>query len=203
MSYECRFCYNEGDDPNDFISPCCCSGTNLHVHKKCLNTWLLSKKGTEEYFKCKTCHCNYKRTTNDSINIIVENKLTTTALLSTSISAMALTLFMLGCGASIIFCNIILIILYLFAISYMAIVLNNNNEFWLIIILIFVAIYSNRKIKTFLTDLLLISAFILCSYHFIKDGWDILYKNIEKDQLMLFEAKMFDKFTNTYVTGVI
>lgn len=202
MSYECKICFDEGNDPTEFISPCCCSGSMLHVHKKCLNTWFLSKKGTEEYFRCKDCHCDYKRSSPDDLDIVIGNKLTTSALLTTTISGMILAILMLGCGVSNIFCNAILFILYLFTITYSSFY-NNSIVFWFVVVCFLFGIYSNRKIKTFVVDFWLIFTFILGSFHFINEGWDIIYKSIKKEYLMNFKSKMFDKFTNSYVTGVI
>lgn len=201
MAYECKFCFEEGNDSSEFISPCCCTGSMLHVHKTCLNKWLSSEKGTEQYFKCKDCHCRYNRTSPENLDSTIHKKLTFSTLIASSFAAFMVTVFILGCGVSLLFCNVILIVLYLMTICYLSFY-GYYNAFWIAIILLLTALYCG-KYKTFIVDLWLISLFAVLSFHFINEGWQMIDKIIKKDCLMNFKAKMFDKFTNKYVGGVI
>ena len=201
-TYECKICFDESNNINDFISPCCCTGSMLHVHKTCLNTWLLSRQGTKEYEKCSDCHCKFIRDEPNNIDDQINNKLTMTSLVGVTSSTVLLIFLMLCVGLSTVFCSIILILVYLFTIFYFA-NFNNNTAVWIAILILFAALYSGRKIKTFITDLWMIFIFMVGSFHFIDEGWDIVYRLIKKDSLVEKKVGMFDKFTNKFVMGII
>ncbi|XP_015921439.1 E3 ubiquitin-protein ligase MARCHF3 [Parasteatoda tepidariorum] len=50
----CRICH-EGDDKEDLVSPCRCTGTVGLVHKKCMERWL-SSKCNNTVDKCEICN---------------------------------------------------------------------------------------------------------------------------------------------------
>ena len=202
MLYECKICFDESDNIDDFISPCCCIGSMLHVHKECLNTWILSRKGTNEYEKCSDCHCKFIRDEPINIDNQIKHNLTITSLIGVLGSSILLITFILGAGISSFFCSIILLLIYIFTVCYFA-CFNNNYGVWIAILIFFIAIYSSRKIKTFITDLWMIFMFSIASFHFIDEGWEIIYKMIKKDSLVERKVGMFDKFTNKFVTGII
>lgn len=66
MEKTCRFCLdiecNEQIkntwDPQVFISPCKCIGTQKYVHRGCLEVW--RRTGTDAYEKCFVCNTYYK-----------------------------------------------------------------------------------------------------------------------------------------------
>lgn len=52
----CRICFESHNlSGNELISPCACSGTIGHVHKKCLLRWIDVREET----KCKVCNVNF------------------------------------------------------------------------------------------------------------------------------------------------
>lgn len=199
---ECKFCLETETDANTLISPCCCIGSMQHVHINCLNNWLLSNKGTDNYERCKDCNCRYKRDEPENIDNVVNNKLTMVSLSCVTGISSILILFIAGSGLSIIFCNIILLIIYIFSVTYFSLH-NNSIGIWLSIILLFLAFYNGRKVKTFIVDLWLIFMYAIAGYHFIDEGWDIVSRIIKKDSLVKSRVGMYDRFTNNFVFGII
>lgn len=200
--YECRVCFCEGSDPNDFISPCCCIGSALHIHKSCLNKWLLSNHGTQNYFTCKECNCKYKRTEPSSKEYLINKDITLGSLLTISISSVILIVLIIGCGLSKMFANIVLILLYLITVFYMS--LNNNTYgYFLAVFLLIAGLYSGMKIKTFITDIWLILGFLIFSIYSINDYWESLKVIIEKSHLYKFKPDMYDNFLKKYVSGIV
>ncbi len=51
----CRICF-ESEHPEDLISPCGCSGTQKHVHRKCLNGWRVASKTEQDVNACSVCN---------------------------------------------------------------------------------------------------------------------------------------------------
>lgn len=202
MSYECKICFDEGNDINEFISPCCCTGSMLHVHKACLNKWLTSRKGTNEYEKCSDCHCKFIRDEPNNIEDQINHKLIVTSLAGVTGFTVLLIVLMLGVGLSSVFTFIVLLLLYLFTVFYFSF-FNYTPGIWLAIIIFFAALYSGLKVKTFITDLWMIFIFVIAGIHFIDEGWEIMFRMIKKDSLIKQCVGMFDKFTNKFVTGII
>ncbi len=66
MEKTCRFCLNNecneqinnSWDPQVFISPCNCNGTQKYVHRGCLEKW--RRSGNNAYDKCFVCNTYYK-----------------------------------------------------------------------------------------------------------------------------------------------
>lgn len=54
---QCRICLEE--EPNDFISPCQCRGTQRFVHRECLDEWR-RQNINESFYRCNTCHFRYR-----------------------------------------------------------------------------------------------------------------------------------------------
>ena len=56
---QCRICLDT-NNPEDFISPCKCRGSQKLVHQACIKTWLLaSEKYETEISSCEVCKANY------------------------------------------------------------------------------------------------------------------------------------------------
>lgn len=202
MSYECKICFDESNNIDEFISPCCCTGSMLHVHKSCLNTWLVSRKGTREYEKCSDCHCKFIRDEPDNIDNQINHNLTVSSLLCVVSSSILLIVIILCIGLSSFFCFIILLMVYFFTILYF-VAYNNDGYVWIPIVILFLCFYSGQKVRTFITDLWLISIFAIGGFHFINEGWEMMYRMIKKDSLVEKKVGMFDKFTNKFVMGII
>jgi len=54
----CRICL-DNKDVTDFISPCKCSGTLKHVHRKCFLLWVRERSRTDQQFRCEICNTIY------------------------------------------------------------------------------------------------------------------------------------------------
>ena len=66
MSYECRVCFESGDDRDDFIVPCKCGGSSKYIHHKCLDEWLSICKSVNCKDECITCKAKYVKKNSDS-----------------------------------------------------------------------------------------------------------------------------------------
>lgn len=203
-SYECRICFGEGTDINDFISPCCCTGESKHVHKNCLNHWLINNKTTDKYFKCEVCHCKYQRSSFNEKNEIIEKKVGITGLLVTTISFTLLIFSILLINFSIMMCNIFLIILYLISLSYVARYNFNDSLLFSVIIIIYLgSFYCSEKYRKTIAEFWLMIVFMISSYEFVNDGWNFIYKLVEVDYLTENKSQMYDKYLGVYVDGII
>lgn len=58
LSKQCRICF-QGDNADDMISPCLCSGTMAYVHRKCLNDWRLKNIHNTNFKNCYACIFEY------------------------------------------------------------------------------------------------------------------------------------------------
>lgn len=203
--YDCRICFCEGDNPNDFISPCCCTGTALHVHKECLNRWLLTNHGTKNYFECKECNCKYKRAEPENKDYIIDREVAIGSLLSVSLSSIILIGLILFSGISKIACNIVLILLFFTVIFYTSLNGTFSSYAYFIFELSFLFGFysSSMKIKTFVTDLFLIIGFLVLSINLVDDYWEDFRRIIEKTHLRNFKADMYDNFLQKYVSGLV
>ncbi|CAL1265133.1 unnamed protein product [Larinioides sclopetarius] len=52
----CRICH-EGDDKEDLVSPCKCTGTVGLVHKTCMERWLSTRPNSND--KCEICNYTF------------------------------------------------------------------------------------------------------------------------------------------------
>ena len=201
----CRICYDEqGDEPDKvFISPCCCTGEQLFVHKGCLNQWIKGDMQHETYFKCATCKCNYNRSKPDNHNDKIEKKTLMSILAIESGLFIILLFFILGCSRSSVICSLIIFLLYITSICYICGVLRYDNLFCFIVIIFVCLFYSNRKTKLFFTNLWLILFYALISFGLVTDVWDTFYRQIEKCTSKDFHSQMFDKRLGIYVDGII
>ncbi|KAF3933375.1 hypothetical protein ABW19_dt0205407 [Dactylella cylindrospora] len=63
---QCRICFDSStDDTPDpelgrLISPCLCKGSSKYVHEECLRAWRLHSANSQSFYKCPTCHFEYK-----------------------------------------------------------------------------------------------------------------------------------------------
>lgn len=201
-SYECRICFSEGSNINDFISPCCCIGESQHVHKNCLNHWLMNNKGTDKYFKCEVCHCKYQRSSDDNNKEIIQKETGITGLMLTTISFSLLIFCMILINISYILCNIFLIILYLVSLSYAAV--HNMSYLTIFIICLLLGTWlCGEKKRKIITEAWLLLVFIFIAYHFVIDGWNFIQRIIEVEFLTDFRSQMYDKYLGVYVDGII
>eukprot|EP00440_Ansanella_granifera_P051489 gb/GFBE01055822.1/.p1 GENE.gb/GFBE01055822.1/~~gb/GFBE01055822.1/.p1 ORF type:complete len:228 (+),score=43.27 gb/GFBE01055822.1/:1-684(+) len=57
----CRICLESSTDEGDeFLSPCLCSGTSRHVHRRCLDQWRVSGFDPKTVTHCGTCKAQFK-----------------------------------------------------------------------------------------------------------------------------------------------
>ena len=199
--YECRICFCSSGDINEFISPCCCTGSGQHIHKDCLNKWFESNEGTEKYFRCQDCHCYYNRSGDEIKKEKVRFNANISMLTITTLSISTLILLLILCGLSKLICNIILVCIYLITLVY--VVTFGNWIYWIVIVITLIGLCSNFRIKTLITDIWLIAAFLVSSYHFIDDGWEYIYDQVDKDNNKFEHPQMFDRFLGRYVDGVM
>uniref|UniRef100_A0A6C0BBW8 RING-CH-type domain-containing protein n=1 Tax=viral metagenome TaxID=1070528 RepID=A0A6C0BBW8_9ZZZZ len=197
----CRFCYeNEGIDGDDkFISPCCCSGDMLFVHKKCLNTWINGDLSSKTYEQCSACRCKYKRQKPEDLDEIVEKNTLITVLTLECGLFVLLLLLILSCSNSTIFCSITIFILYILSISYICGVLGYDDALWLIIIIFIFVSFSKRNIKLFSANLWLILFFGSVSFQTVTEGWNYFNSQNKKFVMNSFKPKMFDNYLKKYV----
>lgn len=67
---QCRICFMSGEEANELISPCLCSGSQGFIHLKCLRDWLATKVDSKEDtlsqviisqpLKCEICGAFFK-----------------------------------------------------------------------------------------------------------------------------------------------
>lgn len=57
---ECRICFEEETNENQFIWPCRCRGTSKYVHQNCLDTWRNENIDREAFGMCMECRYRYK-----------------------------------------------------------------------------------------------------------------------------------------------
>ena len=53
----CRICLEE--EPQTWITPCLCRGTQKHVHPECLEQWRI-RNVNNGFYRCNTCHFEYR-----------------------------------------------------------------------------------------------------------------------------------------------
>ena len=197
----CRICYCEEGESEDekFISPCCCTGEQLFVHKTCFSKWINSDINANSYSKCPTCACSYKRSSAEEFNDSVERN-TLISILTIESGMFVLLLFLiLGCSVSNRFLLFAIFILYLLSILYICGHLRYENCFWLIVIIYFCILGSKRDMKLFFSNMWLILLFSICSIHLVTETWDIFKSHINKGFLKSFKAKFYDYHLKCYV----
>jgi E3 ubiquitin-protein ligase DOA10 len=198
--YECRICFDSSKNIDEFISPCCCIGTQQHIHKDCLNKWFEANQGNDKYFRCQDCHCYYNRSGDQVKKEKVEFNTNISILAITALSTSFLIFLLILCGISKLLCTIILVCIYLISIVYVATF--DAWLYWIVIIFAMIGLWSNFKIKTFITDLWLIVAFGVSSYHFLDGGWNYIYDQVDRDHNKNVPSQMYDRFLGRYVNGV-
>jgi hypothetical protein len=55
---QCRICLS-GDEPENLISPCLCSGGSRYIHRTCLQEWR-ERHVNESYYRCNECRFAYQ-----------------------------------------------------------------------------------------------------------------------------------------------
>lgn len=202
QSFTCKVCFDEGTDVDDFISPCCCIGSGMHVHKKCLNEWIGPHKNSTNYFRCQDCLCEYKRAKIKGQDSEIDKRVITTSLLLESSYTIFLLVSILLCGISTIVCSIVLFFVYIITLINM-LYYNSDWGYWITILIAFFAFYSSKNVKTFITDIWLILLYAFSSFLLLTEGWNHLKMNITKDFISNVPSLMFDNYTNKFVEGVI
>lgn len=205
MEYECKFCFESGKNSEDFISPCCCTGSMMHVHKTCLNSWLTTKKGSKEYDQCCECHCKYKRDEPEDMTEEINKTINIVSLSGVLITTSFLVGIIILTGLSKTICGIVLVILYLFNVSFFINYYSGISEifFYLCLFTLIYAAYSKYKTKLIITNLFLIITYILLIDVFFRKGSHQLYRIIRSDLLTDQKVGMYDNFTNKFVEGII
>ncbi|AYV87090.1 MAG: hypothetical protein Sylvanvirus24_5 [Sylvanvirus sp.] len=56
--FVCRICL-ENDHVKDLIAPCWCTGSQLYVHRKCLDSWRATKPNERAFTHCSVCTMKY------------------------------------------------------------------------------------------------------------------------------------------------
>ncbi len=199
--YECRICFDSSKNINEFISPCCCTGTREHIHKECLNTWFRANECNDKYFKCQDCHCYYNRFDDHKKKEKVEYNTNISILTMTSLSVSVLIFLLILCGISKLICTIVLVCMYLISIIYVS--LFNSWVYWVVIVFTLIGLWSNFKFRTLITDSWLIIAFCVSTYHFLENGWGYIYDQVDRDHNIKVKSQMYDRFLNKYVDGVL
>ena len=55
----CRICF-DGADAETLIAPCMCAGTQLWVHRACLDEWRAQERVPRAFTHCPTCRFEYR-----------------------------------------------------------------------------------------------------------------------------------------------
>ena len=57
----CRICFDTADSAsNPLLRPCRCRGSMRYVHVECLDTWRNTSTNPQSFFRCDTCHFEYR-----------------------------------------------------------------------------------------------------------------------------------------------
>jgi len=69
----CRFCFDEADRSQEgrLISPCLCSGSQAHVHVRCLRTWHDTTVKLSDGFRCQVCRQRFEALPSRPLGTIV------------------------------------------------------------------------------------------------------------------------------------
>jgi hypothetical protein len=201
----CRFCWEEeGDLPEEkFISPCKCKNGIGYVHIKCLNNLFTVNKGTDTYYRCKTCNGRYLRSEPEDAKDIINRKTLLTVLWAESGLFLLLLLMILFISNSNTFCSIAIFIFYIITLCY--IIGNNYSQdyYYFIYVLLFAAVLSSGNSKKCITNLWGIFIFSFIAFNIIIYEWDNIRDNVKKQYLSEFKAKMYDYVKNVWIDGVI
>lgn len=205
MEYECKFCFESGGNSDDFISPCCCTGSMMHVHKTCLNSWLITKKGSKEYDQCCECHCKYRRDEPEDMTDEINKTINIVSLSGVLIISSLLVGAIILTGISKTICSIVLLIIYFINIGFCINYYGNNNSVlvYFCIFILFCGSYSKYKTKLIVTNLWLILTYIVLMDVIFRRGYDQLYRSVRGDLLTEQKIGMYDNFTNNFVEGII
>ncbi|KAF3199214.1 hypothetical protein TWF192_010680 [Orbilia oligospora] len=94
---QCRICLDQTMEDVDpelgrLISPCKCKGSARYVHEECLRAWRLHSANSQSFYKCPTCHFEYR-----FLRLRVAQMMASTVLVG-SITALILliTVYILG-----------------------------------------------------------------------------------------------------------
>ncbi|KAF3189356.1 hypothetical protein TWF225_003087 [Orbilia oligospora] len=94
---QCRICLDQTTEDVDpelgrLISPCKCKGSARYVHEECLRAWRLHSANSQSFYKCPTCHFEYR-----FLRLRVAQMMASTVLVG-SITALILliTVYILG-----------------------------------------------------------------------------------------------------------
>jgi hypothetical protein len=73
---QCRICL-DNDRQDEFINPCLCKGTQMNVHRDCLNQWRSVNVNPIAFSQCTVCKYEYKIVQRDNGNIKKLEKINT------------------------------------------------------------------------------------------------------------------------------
>lgn len=196
----CRICFDD-ENQDELISPCGCTGSMKFVHKDCLNNWLQCNKGNKRYKECNECKKKYNRLEPSGQDEAVNFQMSSYVFCLTIASSLVLVMLLFLSGLSVILCTVILLILYIVTLT-CSLVANNNYVSWFLIFVFIVAMFSPRKIKTFVTDIWLILGYGLLTYNYVSNSWEDTRECISSNYISNLKPMMFDYHSNRYVDGV-
>jgi hypothetical protein len=201
--YCCKYCCEESDNYDEFISPCCCLGSNEFVHKNCLNQWLNSQiNGSTNYYKCSECKCDYKRKYDDNIFYDVSYNTNYRILIFQTLlillTAFATISSLKGKNSFLIF----IISILLLTMFYIYIIEQLPNYF--ITIFIILMCLSTLINKRYISVAIYIINLVIYSKVFLVDWYKSEYQYNLKERLKSCKDKlMYDKYLSKYVGGII
>lgn len=201
--YCCKYCCEESDNYDEFISPCCCLGSNEFVHKNCLNQWLNTQiNGSVNYYQCSECKCHYKRKYDDSLFYDASYNTNYRILMIQSllilITAYASICSIKGRDSFLLF----IISIILLAMFYIYIIDRYQNYF--ITIFIIIMCLSTLINKKYVSVGIYIFNLIVYSKIFLVDLYKHEYDYNLKERLKICkDKKMYDKYLSKYVDGIL
>lgn len=201
--YCCKYCGDESESYEGFISPCCCIGSNQFVHKECLNAWLNTNKNNDKYKKCTECKCEFKRSYDNDINDKIQHHATLAVsfyeVFGFSITTLLLFLIQLFDNIA----SYLFLILYLITLSYITLLVDERHHGWCVIFLILTLMLIPKKYNKQFCSLWVIIVFMIFSYHTMSDGFMDIYSKFSMTLPKDEQPKMYDFFTNRYVDGIM
>lgn len=198
--FQCKYCFEEEENYDNFISPCDCNGSQQFVHKDCLNRWLNSDRNNR-YVRCSECHGIFQRKFSGDIDYKLNNDAFTIVSFYESIGFCFMFLFLFL--SQYILDSIVYLILLLYIIT--IIYLTPYCNYTLYIAFLFLVILGSLplKIKRIVVFIWIILLFCLYTTY-IYDNLYIDVLNYLKKQLPSdLRADMFDNYLHKYVSGII
>lgn len=97
---QCRICFDTHEDTTTgpLFRPCSCRGSAAWVHLECLDTWRKTSANPRSFYRCDTCHFEYKfgHTQLDN-KFLLPDKFAMARFLNTRFATHTLSLLVLAC----------------------------------------------------------------------------------------------------------